>query len=190
MNRGGFGQPITRPFGQNNFAIPAGFMVYEYTAHVSGPVVAGDPTNMATTGATADVPSIFEHAAPPNTELRIARLNFAILDGNPNLQSFGGLGALANGCKLEVVNADGLVILHLDGGRPFQANKDFLYAAGIDMVIVNAAAGQDVVKVRFTLRRAGAAVILMAGDRIRWTIQDDLNGITEFRCQAQGTMTR
>lgn len=190
MNRGGYGQPICKGFDVNTFAVPASHMMYEYVQHQSGPAVVDDPTNMATAGATVDTPSVFEHVTPPNTEYRIARLNFAILDSNPNLQTFGGLGALANGCRLQVVNANGQIALNLDGGRPFQANKDFLYAAGIDMVIVNAAAGQDLVKVRFTIRRAGAAVILTAGDRIRWTIQDDLTGITEFRCQAQGTMTR
>lgn len=189
MKRGGYGQPIVVPFDPNSPAIDAGKMLYAYVTHKSGPVVAGDAFNMATAGATAAVPSIFEYTVPPNTEMRVARLNFAIIDANPMLTLFGGMAALANGCLLDIVDSNGLSLLDMTGGRPFQANKDFLYAAGIDMVIVIEAAGPDVVKVRFSLFKAGRNVIVKAGESVRWTIQDDLAGIPEFRCQVQGTMS-
>ncbi len=184
-----YGQPIGVPVDPNSPAIDAGKMLYAYMTHKSGPAVVGDPLNMATTGATPGTPSIFEYTVPANTEMRIARLNWALIDANPTLTQFAGIAGLTNGCLLDVVSASGQSLLDLTGGRPFMANKDFLYAAGIDMVIVIEAAGPDVVKVRFSIFKAGRNAIVKAGESIRWTIRDSLEGIAEFRCQVQGTMT-
>ncbi len=186
----GYGQPIGVPFDPNSPAVPAGKLLFTYVTHRSGPEVALDPLNMATTGATPGTPSIFEYTVPANTEMRISRLNFAIIDQALQLVRFGGLGALTNGCLLDVVDPNGLSLLDMTSGRPFMANKDFLYAAGIDMEIDQGGGGAlDVVKVRFSLFKAGRNMIVKAGQSIRWTIRDSLAGIDEFRCQVQGTMT-
>ncbi len=191
MNRHGYGQSISQSLDLNSPAIEAGKMLYAYVTHKSGPAVGGDAENMATAGATVGVPSIFEYTVPPNTEMRIARLNFAIIDQSLQLTRFGGLAALTNGCMLDVVDTNGLSLLDMTGARPFTANADFLYAAGMDMEIDTGGGGAlDVVKVRFSLFKAGRNVIVKAGESVRWTIQDSLAGIDQFRCQVQGTMTR
>ncbi len=191
MNRrGAYGQPITQPFDPNSPAVAAGKMLFVYVTHKSGPAVGGDTENMATAGATPGTPSIFEYTVAPNTEMRVARLNFAIVDQALQLVRFGGITALTNGCLLDIVDANGLSLLDMTGGRPFMANSDFLYAAGIDMEIDEGGGGAlDVVKVRFSLFKAGRNVVVKAGESIRWTIRDDLTGIDQFRCQVQGTMT-
>lgn len=189
-NRRGHGQPISQTFDPNSPAIDAGKMLFAYTTHKSGPAVGGDPENMATAGATAGTPSIFEYTVPANTTMRVARLNFAIIDTGLQLARFGGIPALASGCLLDVVDVNGLSILDMTGGRPITTNADFLYGAGIDMEIDTGGGGSlDVVKVRFSLFKAGRNVILRAGESVRWTIRDDLTGIDQFRCQVQGTMT-
>ena len=190
MTSRGYGQPITKPFDPNSPATDAGKGLYAYTTHKSGPEVVGDNANMATVGATIAAPSIFEYTVPPSTEMRIARLNYAIIDTGLQLVRFGGIAALTNGCLLDIVNADGLSLLDLTAGRPFTSNADFLYSAGIDMEIDTGGGGAlDVVKVRFSLFKAGRNIILKAGHSVRWTIRDDLTGIDQFRCQVQGLMT-
>lgn len=188
--RGGYGQTIVQTFDPNSPAIDAGKMLFAYTTHKSGPAVGGDAENMATAGATPGTPSIFEYTVPANTQMRVARLNFAIIDQALQLVRFGGLAALANGCLLDVVDTNGLPLLDMTGGRPFTTNADFLYGAGIDMEIDEGGGGAlDVVKVRFSMFKAGRNVIVRAGESVRWTIRDDLTGIDQFRCQVQGTMT-
>ncbi len=187
----GYGQPLERPLTPNIPGTDAGKLLFVYTTHQSGPIVAGDPTNMATNGASLEAPSIFEFRCPVNTQLRVARLNFSIVAPNPALSKFGSIAALANGCLLDIVEPNGLSILDMTARRPFKSNADFLSLAGTD-VIINTGPGLDVVKMRLNLLGLGLGVILKDGQSIRWTIQDTLAGIDfpidEFRCQIQGTM--
>lgn len=166
----------------NPFAVDARYFINEYVAHVSG-AEGTDDFNM-NPGADA----VFAYTVPEETEVRIARLNIAIVDGGPTLREFGGLPTLANGVLIHVMDRDGLSVLDLAGGRPLTHNADFLYLTGIDMEIVTGA-GLDVVKMRYSLFKAGANLRMKAGDEIRFTIQDDLSGLDQFRCMVQGIMT-
>ncbi len=166
----------------NPFAVDARYFVNEYVAHVSG----GEGTDAF--NMNPNTAAVFAYTVPEQTEVRIARLNIAIVDDDPTLSTFGGVPTLTNGVLVDVMDRDGLSILDLTGGRPLTQNADFLYLAGIDMEILTGA-GLDAVKMRYSLFKAGANLRMKAGDEIRFTIQDDLSGLGQFRCMVQGIMT-
>ncbi len=179
-----FGQPIVQPIDVNTGFISPSAIRHSFVTHKSGPIVAGDPTDMATSGATPGNPSIFEFTGPPNTVLQINSLIFCIIDTNPTLGEFGGVSSLVNGCLLDIVNAAGVSVLDLTFGRPFKANKDFVFVGGGDVEIISGP-GLD----RVTVSTIGTRnPLLNAGHSIRWTIRDDLSMVSEFRCLCLATI--
>jgi hypothetical protein len=170
----------------NSFAVDPRYFINEYLQHVSGPT-GSDDNNMVTVASPGDS-SVFAYTVPVQTEVRIARMNLGIVDAAPTLTKFGGIAALTNGVLMDVTDRNGLSILDLTAGRPVVQNADYLYLAGIDMEIATGM-GLDVVKVRYSLFKSGANLRLKAGEQIRFTIQDDLTGIDQFRCMVQGLMT-
>ncbi len=181
---------ITGPIGvtsDNAVAAPGNQFIYSYLTHISGPD-GTDDENMDPDASGAD--AIYEYIVPAGPSARIARLNMAIVDPSPRLDRFGGQAALANGVLMQVLDTDDNELIDLTGGRPIQTNAEFLYLAGIDMELITTA-GAGVVKVRHSLFKAGANMLLMPGQKIRFTIQDDLSALgTEFRCMVQGVFTQ
>lgn len=188
-----FAQNIVRIAGlvdvssSNPIAVGGDQFIYEYVSHVSGPA-GTDDTNMNPDADLAD--SIFEYVVPPGPSARVARLNLAIVDPTPRLDRFGGQPALAEGVVIQALDANDNELEDLTAGRPIMTNAAFLYLAGVDMEL-DQTAGAGVVKVRVSLFKAGANMLLLPGEKIRFTIQDDLSALgTEFRCMVQGMLTQ
>lgn len=106
--------------------------------------------------------------------LSIVLTDAAILEGG-----FGGLAALANGLALEVLATDGATALvDLTGGLGLKSHADLL-ALGADLRFV----GSTMVAVAWDL---AAPVELVAGQRLRATVRDDLTGLTRATIVAAG----
>jgi hypothetical protein len=116
----------------------------------------------------------------------IHRLNFELVDGSISPNSFGGITALTNGCRMIVVDPDGTEQLDFLDGRTIKNNSHWALLAGSDMKSVFAA-GDDSLPIRWTLSKGlGEPLELPTGWRLRFAIQDALTGITQFSGMAQG----
>ncbi len=168
-----------------NTALPEDFS-YKYLRHVSGPTGVSD-IDMNTASSLVD-PSIFEYQIPFTRQLKLRRINFELVESAMQNQRFAGLmSALANGCLLEIIDVDGITrLLDFLDNAPVTMNADFAILAGVDSVVNVLGAGDDALPIRFTIGKAGAMMLLSAGRRIRFTIQDNLSSITRFRAQTQG----
>jgi len=158
-----------------------GQLVYEYLQHVSGPT-GSDDANMNVVGSVGD-PGIFE--IDFKVDWLLSRINMGVFDGNPTSAKFGGIAELANGVLIQAVDANGDVLQDFTGGRPLTQKADFNYLTGVD-TIIETGAGLDFVRIRFTIFHAGDDMLLIPGHKLRFTIQDDLSAITEFRAMGQG----
>lgn len=160
-------------------------LVYEYLRHVSGPA-GTDDANMNAIGSLGD-PGIFE--IDFGVHWLLNRINLGIFDAGPKSAEFGGLSELTNGVLIEVVDADGVVLQDFTGNRPVTKNADFHYLAGVDSII-ETGPGLDFVTIGFTISHAGDDMLLIPGHKLRFTIQDDLLGLTEFRAMGQGIVVQ
>ena len=99
---------------------------------------------------------------------------------------FGGIAALTNGVKIEVLNASAAVVLDLLDGRTIKNNAEFNYLASTTLQITG---GADAVFADMNIGRGFSTIHhfhLPAGYKIRWTVQDNLTGIEEFRVLVYG----
>lgn len=158
---------------------------YKYLRRVSGP--AGATVVDMNTNSALGTPSVFEYQVIASQQLKLRRVNFELIDGGMQNQRFAGLAtALTNGCLFEIIDNDGSTqLLDFLDGNPITMNADFAPIAGVDSIL-EATAGDDALPIRFTIGRAGANMILAAGQRVRFTIQDNLSTVTRFRAMAQG----
>lgn len=172
----------------SNPMLPGEF-VYEFLQRTSGPQSAsGNDWDLDTVSNVT--PSVFEYQVPVGAKsFSFNRINIELVDNAMQANRFGGVGALANGCLLQIVDDDGITILHHFGTdiQPLQQNSNFTVLAGVDAV-VTFLAGDDMLPIRFSVFKAGAPMELIVGQRIRWTNRDDISGLTIFRIMAQGTL--
>lgn len=173
-----------------NAVVPSNF-VYEFLSWVSGPKSATtnnwDMNTNSGTGVPA--PSIFEYTVATGQTFKWSRVNMELVDGSMQVNKFGGIATLANGCLFQVIDTDGTTVLEHFGTdlQPIQRNADLSVLAGVDSVI-QPAAGDDMLPIRFTIAKAGAPMELSAGQIIRWINQDNISGLTVFRMMIQGTL--
>lgn len=167
---------------------PADF-VYQYLQRVSGPAGANAYDMDTASGNDDPAPSVFEYQVPAGRTFKLVRINFVIVDGSISPGDFGGIsGALTNGCLFQIIDDDGATeVLDFTGGVPIATNADFGGLAGADIIITELA-GDDLLPIRFTIEKAGAQMRLTAGQRVRWTNQDDVSTITKFRAMVQGVL--
>lgn len=158
---------------------------YKYLRRVSGP--AGATVVDMNTNSALGTPSVFEYEVSASQQLKLRRVNFELIDGGMQNQRFAGLAtALTNGCLFEIIDNDGNAqLLDFLDGNPITMNADFAPIAGVDSIL-EATAGDDALPIRFTIERAGANMVLAVGQRIRFTIRDNLSTVTRFRAMAQG----
>lgn len=184
MRRAGY--PI--PVDKINQALPGEF-VYSYLIRTFGPQAAsGNDFDMDTDSDVTN--SIFEYEIPTRTTMKFSRINFILVDTGIRPGDFGGInGGLTNGCLLRVIDADGSSVLQHFGTHqlPIKTNADFGPLSGIDIPIA-ALAGDDLLPVRFSIFKAGAPMLLAAGQIVRWVNRDDLSTITKFRAMVQGVI--
>ncbi|MHA1952031.1 MAG: hypothetical protein ACW987_19465, partial [Candidatus Thorarchaeota archaeon] len=155
-------------------------VVMQYLSHSAGPTGSAGFTDMVV-AASVTGSATFDWQCPINKEADIRRVNFLILDDTITAVKFGGIGQLPNGCLVELL-ASGSgeeVIIDFCDGVPIRSNAHFSLLAGVD---VDLGPSSDQVAVRWTLSNvAGGPLRMTEGQKIRFTIQDDMTGIDEFR---------
>lgn len=150
--------------------------------------------NLVRNGASADMnvdgsvtPVHFDYVAV--NDRYVDRCNFVIIDGGITPIKFGGIsGGLTNGVLVRVVDSDDATVLDFLEGETIKKNADWDFLAGTDNIIENAA-GDDHMCIRWTLSKGmrGKPMYLPIGWKLRFTVQDDLTPITQFRIMVQGT---
>ena len=103
----------------------------------------------------------------------------------------GLASALTNGIVVEVVNGSGSTATQLfdfTDGQNIKTNENWTLLSGTDAV-ATPAAGDDALPIRWTLAKSGSSLYLKPGHRIRFTLQDDLTGISSMRAMVQGELS-
>lgn len=127
----------------------------------------------------------YQYTVPASKTVYLQRVNVSLVDGSMTYGKFGGLTALTNGIKVEVLDSAGGTLVDFFDGETIKANEDFAPLAGVD-AIAEPAAGDDFMPVRWTISKAGDSLRLIEGDVIRFTLQDDLSDLSYFRAMIQG----
>jgi hypothetical protein len=166
-------------------AVEAEKIIFEHFTWVSGPAgatvydmntLSGDGT-----GVNPD-PSIFGYAPSNRQAVDIKSVFIQIYDAAPTMALFGGIAALTNGCSFEIVDVNtSTTILDLAGGHVIKKNGDLPHLMSADMQWSGLAS--DVVLVKLAL---ATPIRLMPNQRLQWTNQDDLTGLTEFHITVEG----
>ena len=151
--------------------------VYEYLAD-------GTAVDMDVDGSGTS--AYYKFTIPSSKTLRLTRLNFSLVDGAMQYGKFGGLSALGNGLKVEILDSAGGTLCDFTGGQPIKANEQFSCLAGVD-AIAEPTAGDDFMPVRFTVAKANGPMRLNEGEVIQVVVQDNLSDLSHFRCMIQGT---
>ena len=143
-------------------------------------------TNGSTVEIIGAVADDWDYTVPEGKVAFLARTNILIVDGAVSPTKFGGMNALTNGLLIRAYDTDGTTLLK-DWTTDFQVKKnaDFSLLAGVDIEIT-AAAGDDVVEIRWMFSRSGALILLDEQQIFRITTQDDMSALTSFRWNIQG----
>jgi hypothetical protein len=173
-------------FKAGEVVLPPSAFIYAWLRQTSGnPPVSGDDRDMNVDGSLA-TPGVFQWTVPPQRIAKLSRINIVIVDGGIGWNEFAGLGSdLTNGILLQTMFADGNPSLDFLEGEAIRTNADFSSMAGVDGISI-AAAGDDVLPVRFSFFKAGSEIELRENESIRIMIRDDLTGITRMRAKLQG----
>jgi len=163
--------------------------VFDFLTLISGP--SGADSDDMITDYAGSVPSVFGYTVPAGQTLYLSRVNFLITDGGVKPDTFGGLSALTNGCTVKIHDAAGTARLDFMAGQTIKANSQFAYLAGADIQPV-AGTAIDSLPIRWTIGKAfsGRSLRLPQGWSIRWTNNDALTGLNEFRAMLQGWMVQ
>lgn len=165
---------------------PAQNFVYELLQQAVGADAAAR-SNMNVDGSGTAVPFVYE--VPTDLRFQFERFNVVILDGgNHTRTSFGAIaGPLDPGLALRVLDSSGNVKKDFTGGLNVRQNSDWKLLSGVDEG-VTAAAGPNETGSRFTVGKAGDQMTLFAGEKIEALVQNDLDGLVEFRIHVQGIL--
>lgn len=132
-------------------------------------------------------PVIFKYTVPADKAFLLTRLNLVIEDNSVDPSNFGGIAELTTGVEIVVHNTAHDVLADFTDGFPIKTNKEFGIMAGTDSVI-QTGVGDDALLVRFSMNKAGAIMILEAGDHVEMTINDDLSSVSKFYGMVQGLL--
>ena len=169
---GGASSRITR--------IPADF-VYAFLTGTGG------ATSLVTNAAGSV--SSYSYVVPAGRTFDLERINFSLIDAGSEPGQFGGVASLTTGCGFAIVGSNGTTVKQNFANHKIQHNQDWVYFAGVDMLI-QSGTPNDAVSVRWTLAKAGAAVRMVAGESIVFTVADDLTGLIEGGIMVQGVLNR
>lgn len=123
----------------------------------------------------------------PEGPLLVGRCVFSIVDVGMNATTFGGLPRLLNGLLVRVVDRNDAVIKDFLDGRAIRENSEWTLLAGVDAPIPLEPPGMKVAfPIRWSLFHGlgGIPLHLSAGNKLRFTVQDDLTGLTSFSVAA------
>jgi len=163
--------------------------VFEFLERLSGP--AGADTRDMITDYAGSVASVFHYTVPAGRVFYLSRLNILLTDGNVKPDAFGGITVLTNGCTVKIHDAAGTVCFDFMDTLTIKNNSHFAYLAGVDIQPV-AGTTNDSLPVRWTIGKAfgGRALKMPTGWSIRWTNNDAMTGLVEFRAMLQGWLVR
>lgn len=134
-------------------------------------VDAGDNTNMKVNGSTTPVP--FTFGADPNNDVKVSEIRLVL--SSPAIRfdfvSFGSIGALTNGVKIEITYGNGTTVVLAE----IIKNEDLLLMSSSADAVPSNQGSQDIFVVGLLF---GGAPVLKAGtsDKVKVTIRDDLTG--------------
>ena len=134
----------------------------------------------------SSTPVIFDYTATEDTE-KVWNIHVYIEDsGTLDAGTYGAISptaALTNGMSLQVVWADGTVE-DLFAGDPVKTNANWAQHAE-EVTLVNWGAGNNAYSA--LLRFPGPGLTLLAGDKVRMIVNDDLTPLIIHTAQVQGT---
>jgi hypothetical protein len=137
--------------------------------------------------ATSTAQQVFFWQNDTTTIALISRLNIQMQASGILPTDFGGIsGGLANGLLISARDTNGASLMDFLDGSTIKNNAEFILLAGTDVDRETAGPGDDFLGVRWTIDKAGAKMEVKQGQSIRFTVQDDLSTITDFRVKAQG----
>lgn len=167
------GVPAWREHTKAIAGVPAGSLVAA-PLRLNGEV-AGSPDLNVDGSAT---PALFWIAGATALLTTIARVSILLADAAIVEAGFGGLAALTNGLALDVTDDAGAALVDLTGGLALKSHADLL-ALGADLRFI----GATMVAVAWDL---ATPVELVAGQRLRATVRDNLTGLTRATIVAAG----
>jgi len=120
----------------------------------------------------------------------IYRLIVYVEDAGIRAALYGGISALTNGIKVEVIEADGTTVkLDLLDSDTVNSNGEWASVC-YDVAFHTFPSGHDAMAVRWTFPRAGSPLILGPGEIFRVTIQDNLTALTKQHFFVEGQYDR
>ena len=132
-------------------------------------------------------PKNFQHIVPAGKRFIFSRAVFTAVDLNIIYTDWFGFGsALTNGCLMQAVDSDDVLITVFE--EAIKTTLDFAHLAAQDLPIIQLNRGTipDVMVIRWSLFKTGYVPIFEAGDKIEMTIRDNLAGMDNFQAIVQG----
>ena len=129
-------------------------------------------------------PVLFEYLCTED-HVDVTRMIVTITDsGTFDALLYGNRVVLVNGIKVEIIR-DGEVHLDLLDAEPILSNTDWA-AMCHDFTYHDIGTGDNRATIRWTFAHSGFPLVLLDGDILRVTIQDDLTTLTGHYFQIQG----
>lgn len=120
------------------------------------------------------------------TDWILTTMRMTITDANADIvaDKFGGIAALTNGIKIEIIDTDGSTVLeNLIGGDTIKQNSDFFFVGSYDL---HSGVTDGAIQVNIDFTEGGAVFRILTDQIIQVTVQDDLTGITSFETFIKG----
>ena len=170
------------PFlGQSLFTLDPNDFLFSHLRLAGNPLASRE---LAVDASSAAVK--FSYKVPTGRVARIHRIMIVILDKPITPTNFGGISALTNGLKFDVINKDGVsTVFDFLDGVTIKRNADFGCLAGVD-VQIDAGGAADMLLVRWTISDVGANCFLTEDQSFQITVQDDLTGLDSASVMIQG----
>lgn len=133
-------------------------------------------------------PETFYIQPPAGEKFEIYRMILTIEDsGSIDASAYGNGITLTNGVEFAVYDGDDVLKLDLLDGDPIITNGDWARIM-YDINITNFGVGNQYLNGRFTIRNAGAALLLdgKLGDRLEIKLNDDFSGLVKHYFFVEG----
>lgn len=146
-------------------------------------------SEMNVSGTTGGGAKKFKYVVPSGSTFLAERLNILIVDRNMIPYGFGGLDILTNGIFVQHFSASGDRLKTFFDEGPIKTHSHFTYVAGVDLRLDPAGGvNDDSLSIRWTFNKVGAALLMEAGERMEFSIEDDLTDLTEFKAMIHGRL--
>lgn len=135
-------------------------------------------------------PVEYKYTVPAGKFFYWTRTVFHVKDSGSKPNDFGGIGGgLTNGLLMSVRDSGDAELVDLLDTLPIKTNSDHAHLASVDVDIKDAQGGaDDSFVVRWTLEKAGAAMVLQPAEYFMVTVRDDLQALTSFLISVHGLL--